>query len=229
MPNQNQARSSYEAVVAKLVLLVSPTVAIGAPEIREANRAYFRSNQERPDESRILCCRKGLSSEPRACQVTPTCCHRVPQTRNPQDKTSEMDEDRINDKPRIARGRRRGRGSMMISRADLCGGKRYRVDVVFQGLVEERFHPAAKSQAPHSLVYYSSSLTTAWALHHGSSSRTRCSTETKRHNRRPLFAHLRCHDMLHLLGGICSHRSHHLSSRTFLPARGCQKLSPAIV
>jgi hypothetical protein len=41
MPNQNQAWSSYEAVVAKLVLLVSPAMAIGAPEIREANRAYF--------------------------------------------------------------------------------------------------------------------------------------------------------------------------------------------
>jgi hypothetical protein len=34
--------------------------------------------------------------------------------------------------------------------------------------------------------------------------------------------------MLHFPGGICNHRSH-LSSRTFLPARGCQKLSPAIV
>jgi hypothetical protein len=133
----------------------------------------------------------------------------------------------MNDKPRIARGRRHG--SMMISRADLCGGKRYRVDVVFQGLVEERFHPAAKSQALHSLVYHSFSLTTTRSLHHGTSSRTRCSTETKRHNRRPLFAHRRYYDMLHLPGGICSHRSHHLSSRTFLPARGCQKLSPAIV
>lgn len=111
-----------------------------------------------------------LSSEPRACQVSG-----ISQTSNPQDKTSE---DRINDKPRIARGRRRG--SMMISMADLCGGKRYRVDVVFQGLVEERPHPAAKSQAPHSLVYHSSSLTTTRSLHHGTSSRTRCSAERQR-------------------------------------------------
>jgi hypothetical protein len=147
---------------------VSPAKAIGAPNVHEANRAFFESSQilhEQPDKSRILCCRKGRSQEPRACQVTSTRYFRICQTSNPRDKTSEIDGDRINDEPRIERyravhGLRCGHGSMMISMADLYGGKRYRVDVVSQGLVKEQFTPLP---SPKHLLHWSgprSTLTT---------------------------------------------------------------------
>jgi hypothetical protein len=100
----HQARSSLETVVGKVVLLVTSAMAIGAPEIREANRAYFRIA---PGPSRSHDTNLGFVlhkwSVLRATRLSGHINLLLGDLSNKQstDKTSEMDGSRINNSPRI--------------------------------------------------------------------------------------------------------------------------------